>query len=106
MNLKQLEEKKYELSRFSNTEKVIENAKRYIPGAIIFISTNPNKKYMVYNPVLEKMVHFGEMGYEDYTRHRDELRRRNYLARAMHINGKWIQNKYSANNLSINLLWS
>lgn len=37
-----------------------------------------------------------------YARERQRL----YLARATNIKGKWRENKYSPNNLSIHLLWS
>jgi len=46
------------------------------------------------------------MGYEDYTKHKDETRRLNYLLRASNIKGNWINNPYSPNFLSINLLWN
>jgi len=52
-----------------------------------------------------KWIHFGAMGYEDYTKHKDDKRRENYLNRASNIKGSWKQNKYSPNNLAINLLW-
>lgn len=52
-----------------------------------------------------KWVHFGQMGYEDYTKHKDDNRRKNYLKRSSNISGKWKSNKYSPNNLSIHLLW-
>ena len=52
-----------------------------------------------------KWIHFGAMGYEDYTKHKDDKRRENYLKRASNIKGSWKQNKYSPNNLAINLLW-
>lgn len=52
-----------------------------------------------------KWIHFGQMGYEDYTKHRDENRRMNYLNRASKIKGHWKTNKYSPNNLAIHLLW-
>ena len=52
-----------------------------------------------------KIVHFGQMGYEDFTRHKDKTRRKNYLTRSRKIRGNWKSDKYSPNNLSINLLW-
>ena len=52
-----------------------------------------------------KIVHFGEMGYEDFTRHKDKTRRKNYLTRSRKIRGNWESDKYSANNLAIHLLW-
>ena len=42
---------------------------------------------------------------EDWTFHKDNDRRNRYLARATKIKGNWRDNKYSPNNLSINLLW-
>lgn len=45
------------------------------------------------------------MGYEDYTKHHDDKRRKNYLTRANSIKGNWRTDKYSPNNLSIHLLW-
>jgi hypothetical protein len=45
------------------------------------------------------------MGYEDYTKHKDPVRRQAYLKRATKIKGDWKDNKYSPNNLSINILW-
>jgi hypothetical protein len=54
----------------------------------------------------DKVVHFGAFGMEDYTKHQDEKRRSNYLARATKIKGDWKNDKYSPNNLSIHLLWN
>ena len=52
-----------------------------------------------------KLINFGQMGYEDYTKHNDELRRYNYIQRTSKIRGNWKQNKYSPNNLSRTILW-
>jgi hypothetical protein len=43
---------------------------------------------------------------EDYTKHKDPVRLKSYLARAMGIKGDWKKNKYSPNNLSVHLLWA
>ena len=72
--------------------------------AKIGLSTKKNKKYMVTTPD-GKIVHFGQIGYEDFTKHKNKTRRKNYLARSCKIRGKWKSNKYSPNNLSIHLLW-
>jgi hypothetical protein len=45
------------------------------------------------------------MGYEDYTKHKDDKRRQNYLLRASNIKGDWGKNPYSPNSLIFNLLW-
>ena len=52
-----------------------------------------------------KIVHFGQMGYEDYTKHKDKDRRARYLARAENMHGEWRNKPFSPNNLSIHLLW-
>jgi hypothetical protein len=85
---------------------VYENAKKYL-GKNVYLkfSDKPKKKYMIFNPNTEKWVYFGQMGYEDFTKHGDVKRRYNYLRRATNMKGNWKDNKYSANNLSINLLW-
>ena len=95
-----------EVYKYSNPKIVQELAKKYLgDGATIFRSTKKDKKYMVYNPNTEKWVHFGQLGYEDFTKHKDEKRRKNYLTRTANMRGDWKNDKYSANNLSRNLLW-
>ena len=70
----------------------------------LYISNRASKKYYVINQY-GKRVHFGQMGYEDYTKHKDEERRKRYRLRAITINGKWQGNPFSPNNLSIHVLW-
>jgi hypothetical protein len=84
----------------TNTQKYLGN------NTILFISDRKNKKYMVYNPKNNRMVHFGDIRYEDFTRHKSSSRRNNYLSRARAIEGNWKNDRYSANNLSINILWN
>jgi hypothetical protein len=52
-----------------------------------------------------RIVHFGQMGYEDYTKHCNKTRRKNYLTRSGKIKGDWAKDKYSPNNLARKLLW-
>ena len=59
---------------------------------------------MVQNPD-NKWIHFGQMGFQDYTKHKDKIRRKNYRLRASNIKGNWITDPYSPNNLSLFLLW-
>ena len=68
-------------------------------------STRKNKKYMIMNDD-NKYIHFGDLRYEDYTKHQDLKRLNNYLNRATKIKGNWKKDKYSPNNLAINLLWN
>ena len=63
-------------------------------------SSRKDKKYMVFDG--HKMIHFGQMFYEDYTKHLDDKRRINFRKR----NWRWEYTpQYSASNLSFNLLW-
>ena len=68
-------------------------------------STRKNKKYMILNDD-NKYIHFGDSRYEDYTKHQDKERLKNYLSRATKIKGNRKRDKYSPNNLAINLLWN
>jgi hypothetical protein len=93
------------IRRYSNPTKVYRLAKKYLgKTAKIGLSTKKEKKYMVTTPH-GNIVHFGQMGYEDYTKHKDKTRRKNYLTRSRNIKGDWKKNKYSPNNLAIHLLW-
>jgi len=53
-----------------------------------------------------KRINFGNADYESYDSHKDEERKKAYLARAKGIKGEWRKDKYSPNNLAIHLLWS
>lgn len=93
------------VEQYSNPEIVLRKAQKYLGKDVrLFISTKDGKKYMVEDPD-GKMVHFGATGYEDYTKHGDEFRRNNYLARTANMKGNWRDNPYSPNNLARNLLW-
>lgn len=84
----------------TNTYKYLGN------NVILFLSDKKNKKYMVYNPNNNKMIHFGDVNYQDFTKHKNLSRRKNYLVRASAIKGDWKNDKYSSNNLAINILWN
>ena len=77
-----------------------------IKTAKLYPARNPAKKYMIFDPKNNKWVNFGQMGYEDYTKHHDKTRRKNYLTRTKGMLGDWKSNKYSANNLSRRILWT
>lgn len=70
----------------------------------LLLSTRKDKKYMVLDPEGKK-IHFGNINYEDFTKHGDLTRRNSYISRASNIKGDWKRNKYSPNNLAINVLW-
>ncbi|NBP02842.1 MAG: hypothetical protein EBU90_22545, partial [Proteobacteria bacterium] len=73
----------------------------YGKDAVIYKSVKPKKKYQILNKFTGKWVHFGDSKMEDFTRHQNPTRQERYLKRAMNIKGKWRQNPYSPNNLSI-----
>jgi len=95
-----------ELMKISNPAKVLKNAIKYFnnPNVKIYVSSKKDKKYMIIG-LNGKAVHFGQIGYEDYTKHNDNERKKAYLARATKIKGNWKDDPYSPNSLSINLLW-
>jgi hypothetical protein len=99
-------EKIKELLKISDPMKAQEKAFAYLgEKSALYLSPKKDKKYRILDPRLKKWVDFGQMEYEDFTRHQDEERRQNYLKRATNIKGNWKKNKYSPNNLAINILW-
>jgi hypothetical protein len=89
-----------ELSKYSDFDLVKKIGKKYGINDIK-ISTRKDKKYMILDNN-GKLIHFGQMGYEDYTKHRDLHRRKLFLQR----NAKWADaEKYSPAFLSYYLLW-
>jgi len=93
------------INEVSNPAKVKANFRKYKGNddVKLELSEKKDKKYKVV--IDNKTVHFGST-MEDYTKHKDESRRKSYLARAKGIKGDWKLNKYSPNNLAINLLWN
>ena len=101
-----MEDKYEKLIQISNPEKVRKNLNKYLGKNIpLYISTRRTKKYMIQRPD-GKYIHFGQMGYEDYTKHQTKIKRIAYLTRATNIRGNWRDDPYSPNQLSINLLWN
>ncbi len=97
-------EKEKEIEKYSNLEKIIKNAKNYLGNDIpIYLSSRKDKKFMI--KPFNRWVHFGQMGYQDFTKHKNIIRKHNYLNRSQNIKGDWKNDKYSPNNLSINILW-
>ena len=91
---------KYEqLKKYSYPELVSQKAQQLGLNPV-HASSRKDKKYMVFDG--NKMVHFGMMLYEDYTKHGDTKRRDNFRKR----NHRWANApKYSPAYLSYNLLW-
>ena len=96
-----------DIKQYSNPKVVFRNAKKYLGKDVnIQLSNKPAKKYMILNPNTNKWVYFGQIGFEDYTKHKDEKRRENYLKRTANIRGNWKDNPYSSNMLSRKILWN
>ena len=88
------------LRLYSNPEAVKKKA-RYYKLNTVYESTRRNKKYMVFDG--HKFIHFGEMGFEDYTKHHDKTRLEAFRNR----NWCWEHSPvYTPRWLSYFLLWS
>ena len=88
------------LLQFSNPAVVIAKGKKL--GLDVMISKRKDKKYSFKNPITNKLINFGQMGYEDFTLHKDEKRRQAFKKRnAKSANAP----KYSPAWASYNLLW-
>ena len=88
-----------DLRIFSDPEYVMNKA-RAMGLNPVHESSRKDKKFMVFDG--HKMIHFGQMGYEDYTKHNDEIRRTRFRNR----NQRWQHSlKYSPAWLSWFLLW-
>ena len=97
----------YEILKWSEPLIAQANAYKYLGNdAKIYFSNRKGKKYKIFNPNTNKFVHFGAIGYQDYTRDPDPRKKARYLARATNIKGQWRNDLYSPNNLSIHILWS
>ena len=71
-------------------------------GSELKESSRKGKKIMALDPKKKKWVHFGALGYEDYTVHKDENRRKKYWSRMQRFKSAY---KYSPGYLSLVLLW-
>jgi hypothetical protein len=61
-----------ELYKYSDPEEVNRRADElYLPGPV-HPSSRKDKKYMIFDGT--RMVHFGQMGYEDATHHKNQKR--------------------------------
>ncbi|MGL5965558.1 MAG: DUF5754 family protein, partial [Fusobacteriaceae bacterium] len=89
-----------ELKKYSDFNVAQQRAEEYLGNdTVLFTSPRAGKKYRIYDTNKCKWVDFGQMGYEDFTKHKDEERRQRYLARATRMHGNWRDNPFSANNL-------
>lgn len=91
-----------ELLKYSNPKIAQANAYKYLgKDALLYRSSRKDKKYMVINPEGKK-VHFGQMFYEDFTKHGDLKRRDLFRLR----NSRWkTADKWTPAYLSYYILW-
>lgn len=95
------------LLKYSNPEMAQEQAfKKYGNDAVLFVSTRAPKKYMIRDKKNNKWIHFGQMGFADFTKTKNEAKRQNFMKRTGSIRGNWRDNPYSSNNLSRKILWN
>ena len=88
-----------ELRNYSDPEYVMNKAKMMGLNPV-HESSRKDKKYMIFDG--NKMIHFGQMGYEDASKHHDLERVNRFRKR----NWKWqFEQKYSPAYLSWYLLW-
>jgi hypothetical protein len=91
------------ITRYSDPRRVQYLAHKLIGrGATVYLSTRKDKKYMIEDPATGHMVHFGQLPYEDFTKHKDKDRREAFLVR----NAKWKHAPvYTPRWLAYHLLW-
>lgn len=97
--------KESELVKISNPSAVRRKFASYkgADNVKLEVSNRADKKYKVVKPD-GTTVHFGSK-LEDFTKHKDTVRRDSYLKRSGGIKGDWKKDKYSPNNLARELLW-
>ena len=99
--------KKQQIFKVSNPDTVYHNAVILLGHFVSFelqLSTRKNKKYMIRGQFTNnKFIHFGDMRYQDYTKHQDEDRKRKFLNRNRH----WTRDYdlYTPAYFSYHLLW-
>jgi len=88
-----------EVSKWSDYNKVKQMGNKY--NMDILLSTRKDKKYMV--KFGSKYIHFGQMGYKDFTLTNDENKKRLFKLR----NARWVNaDKFTPAWLSYYILWT
>lgn len=110
MKLLNLVNKRREVEKVSDPDVVYHNAMTILTDhddaddVELDFSTRINKKYMIRgNFTNDKWVHFGDMKYQDFTKHKDKDRRNKFKLRNAHWNTDY--KKYSPAWFSYYLLW-
>lgn len=95
-----MDKKLKELSKYSDPSKVLKNMKKYQVEGDLFISNRRDKKYYILHE--GRKVHFGQMGYKDFTLTNDLRKKEAFQER----NHKWKDApKYTPRWCSWYLLW-
>lgn len=101
------DKKRIEVYKYSNPNIVFEKADRLFGNMDmdyeLQLSTRKDKKYMIRGDFTNNQwVHFGQMGYDDFTKHNDYIRRNKFLKR----NHNWAYRyPHTPAFLSFTLLW-
>jgi hypothetical protein len=92
-----------DIDSYSDPQEVLRKVHKYLGrNTDLYLSTRQKKKYMLLNPDTNKFIHFGEIGYIDYTKSKDKKLRDNFRQR----NHKWKDApKYSPAYLAYHCLW-
>lgn len=92
-----------DLYKYSNPIKAQEKSTELLGEyGTLYKSSRKKKKYMIYDPYNNKFIHFGLLGYEDYLKHNNDLRRSLFLQR----NKRWSNsNIFTPAWLSYYILW-
>jgi len=92
-----------EVNKYSNYAIAKRQTKKFLgKNTKLHLSHRKNKKFMVIDPETGHQINFGQMGYEDYLKHKNKTRRHNFLVR----NHKWKNaKKYSPAYLAYHILW-
>jgi hypothetical protein len=93
-------EKYNDVLKYSDPNEVMKRGKAL--GINVFLSGRKDKKYVIQHPYTEKLINFGQMGYQDATKHNDPKRIANFKKR----NARWKDApRYSPAWLAYHLLW-
>lgn len=103
MSDKDFSEKLKQVEKVSNVYEVVKKARQLYGNDVkIGLSSRKNNKFMIFNPISNQFIHFGNLNYEDYTKHQDEDRRKRFQIRNHNFASA---PKYSARYMAYYILW-
>ena len=96
-------DKAIEIWNYSDPLIVFKKCKQLLNNDQVYLSNRRDKKYMILDKKSGKFIlHFGQMGFQDLTFHKDKKRRELFQKR----NFKWKDaNKYTPSWLAYHILW-